>query len=544
MTASFSDRFNRVDSADIGDSYTIPCGGAALFDESVLPVAAGDAVSGNSPILEESGLTKQKTQVLYTGDVMDSPDVVVRGVWSHDNVEIGDVTNAPSFALLARMSKDPLLVDLGSAEDPGCYDQGYGMRVTCPVDGSAPVLKLIKFQPVKRAVNQSRPASAEPDGAQVLASVTLQSVDLIVDETWDETGDFPYRGFIQDMRLRIRRSDNEVILDGYLNDRHMNMPILSFTDRQDPLWGATGVPGFEFISAALATQLSGASPYSLDSQSLMRCHWFSTQTIKDFRRPVTVTPPNQMTYQRVVERVIAIVEKNGDAKYTATTAGQTKIDAYLGFVTDAEKHIIRKEGYYQWLLRESRIYLKDGVSIYELPEDLALLNQLRPGSWGGVPFVEMTLDAFYNRFGTQGQSGGNPQVYIMGEESVNNRKTFTLWPTPVIASGVDVYIVADYYARPLYPSEPDVQIPYVPQDHIDVLIWGAAAHGLLLDTDPTNAQAVSAVFESKLADLRRENNRKVSTRTTVLRSAADARVPQNSIQGPVTRIASLEGYLL
>ncbi|HUW15889.1 MAG TPA: hypothetical protein VMW94_02325, partial [Actinomycetes bacterium] len=146
-------------------------------------------------------------------------------------------------------------------------------------------------------------------------------------------------------------------------------------------------------------------------------------------------------------------------------------------------------------------------------------------------------------------TAGRPRVYTPAQTGADGRQRITVWPapgdsqTPANATA-DPYLVIEYFARQLRPSEPDVQIPYVPQEHIDVLVWGSAAHGLLLDTDPGNAQAVAAVFESKLADLRRENNRKVATRTTVLRSAADVRVPMNSISGPVTRIASLEGFLL
>jgi hypothetical protein len=339
-----------------------------------------------------------------------------------------------------------------------------------------------------------------------------------------------------------------VVLEAYLNDRNMNDTILSFTDQQDPLWGATGLPGFEFLSATSDPQPSGVSPFGLQGDSVMRCGLFQVETIKDFRRPVHVAPGNFFTYQRVTNRVIELVEKNGDARYTATGAGVTKIDTYLQFVLEAEADIIREEGYYHWLYRESRIYLTDGESTYELPEDIGLIEHVRPGNWTNTLLEEMTPAAFHTRMAGVLQSGGRPTVFTTDEESVNNRKRIVMFPIPSISNintqdDGDPYAIVAYFARRLRPNEPDIQIPYVPQEHIDVLIYGATYHALLLDTDPQNAQAFGARYEKKLASLRRENNRKASSRRTVLRSAADVFVPAVQSRIPLLRSTSLEVLL-
>lgn len=71
MTDTFTDKFTRAD-GDIGSSYTVPCGGVVISDESVIPVDTGAIVSGFSPLLP--GVTAQKTQVLYTADTLDLAD--------------------------------------------------------------------------------------------------------------------------------------------------------------------------------------------------------------------------------------------------------------------------------------------------------------------------------------------------------------------------------------------------------------------------------------------------------------------------------------
>ena len=105
------------------------------------------------------------------------------------------------------------------------------------------------------------------------------------------------------------------------------------------------------------------------------------------------------------------------------------------------------------------------------------------------------------------------------------------------------YLEVDYYARQLYPSDPSMQIPFVPQQHIDVLTYGAAAHATLLDTDSANRDAMTAKFEQKKADLRRENNRKVSGRQTIARSAADVFSGERVGRVPLLRASQLDNFL-
>lgn len=546
MTEAFQDKFNRVD-GEIGSGYVIPCGQVALFDEAILPVDL-ETING-SEVLETP---LQRTQVFYNGDTMDNPDQVVRGVWGHDNVDpSGLVSSPPSFTLLARATKDPLIIDLTPPEEsPDCYDQAYGVRVTCPISGAAPVLKLIKLTPKRRVPSLTAAASAEPDGAQVLASVTIPVSAMNIDPDWDQTGDYPYRGHWQDMRLRVRRGDSEVIVEAYLNDRYLNNTILSFTDTEDPLWSSLGVPGFEFLSAALTTQPPGTSPFAQDALALMRCTLFSVETIKDFRKPVSVQPHNLMTYDRVVDRVILLVEKDGDARYTASNSGATKRETYLQFVLEAEADIIRTEGYYGWLRRTERVYLVDQGSTYELPENVGEIEMVRPGNFVAGPLREMEPFQFHQAIAGRSDTGGKPSVYIMTEASVNDRPTIRVFPAALVASidtndpEVGPYLEVDYYARQLFPSDPSMQMPFVPQQDIDVLIYGAAAHATILDTDETNSARLASIYGGKLKMLRRKNNRKVSSRQTVMRSAADVFVETEGTRVPMLRATQLQSFLI
>lgn len=546
MTDLFRDKFDRED-GEIGSNYTVACGNATIFDEAVLPVTDGSGNSGLSPQL--AGTTRERTQVLYTADGMDSKDYSVRGVWSHDAEILGErplselpslTASDPRFTLLARMTKDPMLVDLGRAQEPACYDQGYGLRVKCPRDGSAPILSIVKFMPPAVPPGIARPASSEPDGAQILASVTLQAMNLITDPEWDGTGNIQYQGYVQEIRLRIRRADNQVLLEAFLNDRNMNTPILEYTDHQDPTWGVVGVPGFEFLSPELLDQ-SGNSPFNLVALPIMRCHLFEVQTVKDFHRPYSVVPSNLYTYDRCIDRVILLVEKNGDAKYGATGSG-TRRDTYLGFIMEAEAHIIREVGYYEWLRKEARVFLDDERAEYELPADIGLINFIRP-SWNSPPLREELDWRFANRIGAT-RGGGMPRIYRRIGESVNNRPRISVYPVPSLSESAEVFLTIEYFARQIFPSEPDVELPLIPQEHIDVLVYGATAHALLLDTDQANAENFAKTFASKLQQLKRDAHRNVSGRQMVMKSAADLFIPDEHFNIPVTRAASLESLLL
>jgi len=559
MTSRFLDKYDR-DDGDIGTNYLVPCGGVQISDEAVVPIDAAQVESGVSPIFGP-GVTAQKTQVLLsTETTMDSPDYVVRGTWAHDDVDAQEegADLPPSITLLARMSKDPLLYDLGVDEEPLCFDQGYGARVTFPLDGTAPILKIVKYQPRKRIPNLTKPSSIEVDGAVILEEVTLDFDSLNLDPDFDataydkDTDELPYKGFWQDMRLRIRRADNEVILEVYLNDRNQNTPVLEHTDLVDPLWGVIGLPGYEFLSATLATQPAGTSPFNLAGLSTLRIGIFSCETFLDVRRPVQVAPGSHFTYREVTNRVILLVEKQGDAKYNATTATQTKFDTYLQFVLEAEADIIRKEGYFEWLRRQTNVYLKDEKGVYEMPEDLGVLDLVRPGNWNNIPLRELGNFEFRERLAGVVQQGGKPTLYTKTEQGPNNRLRLQLFPIPLIeaittGTGEEPqeapYLTVEYFARQLRPNEPDVQVPFIPQQHIDVLIYGAAAHALLLDTDPNNTQAMAAVYGSKLKDLRRQNNRNIGNHQTRMIAAADLFQPNVISRIPLLRSTQLESLL-
>jgi hypothetical protein len=103
--------------------------------------------------------------------------------------------------------------------------------------------------------------------------------------------------------------------------------------------------------------------------------------------------------------------------------------------------------------------------------------------------------------------------------------------------------MVEYFARQLRPSDPDVQIPFIPQQHIDVLIYGAAAHALVLDTDPNNMQAMTQIYVGKLRGLVRENNRQVGASQTVMVSSADHFQGSTISRIPLLRSTQLESLL-
>jgi hypothetical protein len=78
----------------------------------------------------------------------------------------------------------------------------------------------------------------------------------------------------------------------------------------------------------------------------------------------------------------------------------------------------------------------------------------------------------------------------------------------------------------------------------NVLSYGATYHALLLDTDDANTARFEQAYIRKLADLRRANNRKGASRQTVMRSAADAPLANQSFRIPLLRSTQLETLLL
>ncbi len=544
--SDFEDKFDRVD-GPIGSNYTEACGQVEIFDEAVWPV---EVQVDESP-QELATDTKGKVQALFTGSTLDLADYSVRGVWFHigELPGIGDVSNLitlasqdPSFTLLARMTKDPLLVDLsvgatGGSDrsfsfDPTCYDQGYGLRVTCPRDGAAPILKIVKFSPPVFGAGVSSPQTAtEPDKAFVLASKTLTADELHVQVADDVT---TYRDMNQEMRLRIRRADTHVILEAYLNDRAQSIPILQVVDRGIPLWGVIGAPGMEFLSATLVSQPAGTSPFTLRGIPVMACQLFEVSTLKDYRPPATTTPSNFMTYERLAERVALLIEKDGDTKFTATASLRKRLDVYLDFIYECEMGLLRAEGYWWFLRRSYEFPSVAETSEYELREDVSLVygltRETAPRRMIGFVTAQQESSILVDP-----DQLGNVRLAKLWQSEVNDRFTLQMIPTPDVA---DQVFRIDYYARFIRPNDPASQIPLVPQDHIDVLVYGGAAHATLHNTDAEDASSFTQMYVAKLAGLVRANNRKIQRRT-VMRAAADEGDPVLNSLSPLTRAAQL-----
>ncbi len=77
-----------------------------------------------------------------------------------------------------------------------------------------------------------------------------------------------------------------------------------------------------------------------------------------------------------------------------------------------------------------------------------------------------------------------------------------------------------------------------------MLIYGSAAHALLLDTDPNNTAAVGGVYAAKLKGLVRDAHRKGSSRRTIARSASDVFQPNIVSRIPILRSTQLENLLI
>jgi hypothetical protein len=104
------------------------------------------------------------------------------------------------------------------------------------------------------------------------------------------------------------------------------------------------------------------------------------------------------------------------------------------------------------------------------------------------------------------------------------------------ADGVE--IVFDYYARWINPSEPDREIPLIPQEDMDVLIYGAASHAGPFATASQKVVQWEALYQQKLQDMVRRNNRKMNRRT-IMRHVLDTPDPSLTSLFPLTRAAQL-----
>ena len=181
---------------------------------------------------------------------------------------------------------------------------------------------------------------------------------------------------------------------------------------------------------------------------------------------------------------------------------------------------------------------------YEVPVDCGEVVAIRPG-WNQPPFTAMDPGRFHSRFGPAVSTSGRPIAYTMIGMGPDDRQMFRFFPVPSVPARTseNEFVFIDYYARALRPpvGEADVLVPLIPQEHIDVLVYGAAAHALLINTDHQDSQRFAAAYSAKLAKLKRADNRQPVL--TVARSAADVLNPIQQTRLPLTRTGQLENLL-
>ena len=130
-------------------------------------------------------------------------------------------------------------------------------------------------------------------------------------------------------------------------------------------------------------------------------------------------------------------------------------------------------------------------------------------SWTQPPLQQIDPEAWDRTIFQQRGITGRPRRFREATPQVNDRTTIEVWPIPRAEEEAEnLYLLVDFYARHHRAVDPDAQVPLIPQQHMNVLIYTAAALAMVLDTDMNNMSALAQVSAKLTSELVRVNNRR------------------------------------
>lgn len=195
----------------------------------------------------------------------------------------------------------------------------------------------------------------------------------------------------------------------------------------------------------------------------------------------------------------------GDLKYEAAfrldRAGNSQFDATMigHFVNDAQAEVYRANHPWPWAERITHFTTAEGVVCYELPPYVKWPGGLTDRTNGRVLLKRTWKDM--NRLDPGASvNPGNPFAYtVIGTGDYGGLVIRLMW-TP----DGEYYVELPYYARPI-PMVEDTDLPLIPPEYNEILIFGALKRGSQYSDGKTLYQTSSVDFDKMLAQMRRES---------------------------------------
>jgi hypothetical protein len=251
---------------------------------------------------------------------------------------------------------------------------------------------------------------------------------------------------------------------------------------------------------------------------------FLAYVLKSSVQRITAPPVHLMTFSDLVYHVRYRLDRSGNSQFAA--------DYAKDFVNFAQDEVYNELVPWKWAFRLYSMVTVAGVSTYELPPYIALLYDVVNQSIGYQ--LHGVTEQDLNRTEPLRNRSGGPYTF-----TVTGRGDFGGWvvrlePTP---SG-QVCLELPYYARPV-PMEEDNDIPLIPPNWLEILIFGALRRGAQYDTDQAFYQQNERSWAHMMNRMKRANYTDMKHSPRMRVENLLLRDKSTSVIGPTTRSQQL-----
>lgn len=367
----------------------------------------------------------------------------------------------------------------------------YGHGETDEV-GSAPPLLLKAYYAQLQRDTVSIHMIVESEATPVL----LATAAIVLDS--NQTHSFAFK-----IREAFRGTQLDVFVD---NDV---VPVLSYTCYLDkrPEGKMVGF-GIEDNSGSQNTSVSEFLSYILKSSA-----------IKPVRPPVRL-----LTLQDIVYQCQYRLDRSGNSQFPE--------EIMQDLVNFAQDEVYNELTVWKWAFREMVVPVVANTRYLELPPHVALLYDIRDQSIGYQLSVVSQQDL--NRVDPRRERTGTSYSAVIVGMGDYGGPVVELTPVP----SSDTVFVLPYYAKPVPMSQPS-DLPLIPTNFNEILVFGALKRGSMSDTDSMFMQGIHASWERMMLKMKRQNAVDMKKIPRMVTGNELFRNKATSLLGPVTRAQQL-----
>lgn len=309
--------------------------------------------------------------------------------------------------------------------------------------------------------------------------------------------------FAMKVREHYRGTQIDIFID---NDVIPIMHFVNYADRR---------PDGKAVGFGLFDQTLSGNVSAMEFNSYI----LKSSFIKPVRPPVRL-----LTFQDIIYQCQYRLDRSGNSQFDENVMGD--------FVNFAYDEVYNELTPWKWAFRQEVVTVPAGTRYIEFPAYVSMLYDAVDMTLGYQLSKVMPMDI--NATDPDKADTGGPYRLAVVANGDNGGLVAELNPVPQS----DLAFMYQFYARPTPLTEPG-DIPFIPSNWLEVLVFGALKRGSMSDTDTAFMQANNMSWERMMNRMKRQNYLDLKTMPRLRTANEMFHEKAGTRFGPLTRAAQL-----